>query len=859
MPSVAFPRESRLSASLILTGALLSLLLFSSPAFSVPVDPVEATAEYRAWVDRHERHFAAHPELYERKGAGWKPFHRQKWFTESRMVDGLLPDADARAAAWRERLQLTSRRVNSQERPWFSLGPENLAGRMLSIAFDPVHVGVLYAGAAGGGLWKSTDNGSSWKPLTDDLPSLAVGGVCVSPADPDVVVIATGEGTFNIDRIGGVGILRSTDAGRNWSATNVTASVSSGHGFHFVRANAVTGTMLAGATDGLYRSTDDGVTWTTIKTGGHYFDAVWRPGSATTVFTVRGDCGCAGANVKVSTDDGLTWATAGTGGATGTTVGKSKLAVTAANPDYVYAIHVNASTSGMLGLYRTTDGGATWSLRASSPNIPGGQGWYNLSLAADPGDPEKIIAGGVSLYRSVNGGASFSVVGGNVHVDHHLAEYDAWDSNTLWVGSDGGLWRSTDDGASWSDRNDGLVTYQFYDVCVNRNAGTPYYVLGGTQDNGTDRYSGTTTWSEGLGGDGMVCNINEVNGTSVFGETQFGGHYRNTSSGTGAWSPIQVGITGTGQWVAPVAQDPARGGSLYTETDDGIFRTTTGGTSGWSPVATHRAVWIDFSRIDGNVAWTTHGTGTWITTDDGSSWTKAAAFGFSTGTPTKVHAHPADVDGAFVTFSGYSSSIAHVALTTDRGATWANVSGDLPGHPVNAIAIDPDYPIDWYVGTDVGVYKSDTGGVNWIPLGEGSLPNTVVSDLEISGPARKLVAGTHGRGAWELDIPLPAAAPRSDVTAAVASPENRSLLLDAPWPNPATDRVTLRFASRSEGAAELAVYDVGGRLVTRLGAVPHDGIIRTATWLPDDHPAGAYFAVLRAGTEQVSRKIIVAR
>jgi len=125
---------------------------------------------------------------------------------------------------------------------------------------------------------------------------------------------------------------------------------------------------------------------------------------------------------------------------------------------------------------------------------------YNLTLAADPDDPETVIAGGVQLYRSTDGGTSFSVIGGNVHVDHHAAAYEPGSTNALWVGSDGGLWRSTDDGSSWTGRNTGLITYQFYDVCVNRKDGAPYYVMGGTQDNGTDKWSGTSSWSDGLGG-----------------------------------------------------------------------------------------------------------------------------------------------------------------------------------------------------------------------------------------------------------------------------------------------------------------------------------------------------------------------
>ncbi|GJM45082.1 MAG: hypothetical protein DHS20C21_19240 [Gemmatimonadota bacterium] len=804
-----------------------------------------------------EAYFSAHPEVKDEKGSGWKPFNRHKWFVEQRMYEGELPAAGARWEAWQERMnrvETTLRRSGEPEPVWFSLGPANLAGRMLSIAFHPSDANIVYAGSAGGGLWKSTDNGTSWAAMTDHLPSLAVGGVAVSPNDPDIVVIATGEGTFNIDRIGGVGILRSTDAGVTWATTSLSYAESSGHGFHFVEANPITGTLLAGATDGLYRSTDDGATWTQEVNGGSFFDAKWKPGDANKVYSVRGSCNCSGANVKVSTDDGDTWSAVGGGTPSGSNVGKSKLAVTAADPDYVYVVYGNTS-SNLLGVWRTTDDGASWSQRATSPNIQGGQGWYNLSLTADPNDAERIISGGVSLYKSTDGGATFSGTGGGaVHVDHHLAAYEPGNPDAVWVGSDGGLWRSAADGdGTWVGRNSGLVTYQFYDICVNKNASTPYYVFGGTQDNGTDKWSGTTTWSQGLGGDGMVCVINEPSGATVFAETQFGNHYKSRDFGTGPWTSIQGGITGSGQWVTPVAGDANAGGHLYTETSSGIFRTLTGG--GWTLVASHRATWIDISRLDGDVVWTTRSSGTFLTTDDGGTWTQAAPFGFSTGNPTKIHADPADVDGAFVTFSSYAS-VAHVARTTDRGASWTDVSGNLPNVPVNAIVVDPESTDDWYIGTDVGVWKSDDGGANWLPWGDGSLPNTVIDDLEISHPNRKLVAGTHGRGAWELDIPLAA----TDVAVNVGEGPARNLMLDRPFPNPTADRVMLRFAARQDGPVSLSIYDVRGRMISRLAEFSTgDGVIRTTPWFPDDSPSGVYFAVLNAGAERISRKIVVAR
>jgi hypothetical protein len=782
-------------------------------------------------------YYEANPELKNQKGSGWKPYNRLKWFHEQRMMNGELPPVGARWQAWERKRELERRAGVNPRATWFALGPANFAGRMLAVATDPTNPSIVYAGAAGGGLWKSTDTGATWVPKSDELLSLAVGGVAVSPVDPNIVVIGTGEATNNIDRIGGVGILRSTDAGDTWEETDLTLLPSSGHGFHVVEVSP-NGIFLAGASDGLWRSSDAGATWTLIRDGGDHYDVKWKPGDPNTVFTAKGD-DSGGNNVKISTDAGLTWTKAGSGQPLSFQVGQTKIAMSAAAPDWIYAMYVDKANSTLLGIYRSTDGGSTWTLRTTTPNIPGQQGWYNLSLAVDPNDANRVIAGGVELWRSTNGATTFFGIGGNVHVD--------------WVATDGGMWRSTNDGSSWTNQNNGLVTYQFYDICVNNGPG-PYYIMGGTQDNGTDKWSGTTTWANGLGGDGMVCNINPVTGTTVYAERQFGAHRKNLNSGSGgagSWNTIMNGISGTGAWATPVDEDQNLGNHLYTSTNQGIFRTTAGGNP-WVQVANHTATWISISPVNGNVVWTVAGTAK-FTTDDGGTWHDAAPYGFPTGGATKILAHPTDVNTAFVTFSGYGDGAAHVAMTTDMGASWANVTGNFPSQPVNTIVVNPSLITQWFIGTDVGVWVSVTGGETWFPY-ETGLPNTVVVDLEIKNSLQKLVAGTHGRGAWEIDI-APDIGTSAELTA-VTGPIN--LMLDRPAPNPVQDRTMLRYAAKHAGAVTLTIYDVQGRLVSNLAEYSTgDGIIRTTPWFTDDVPSGVYFAVLRAGSDQKSHKLIV--
>ena len=245
------------------------------------------------------------------------------------------------------------------------------------------------------------------------------------------------------------------------------------------------------------------------------------------------------------------------------------------------------------------------------------------------------------------------------------------------------------------------------------------------------------------------------------------------------------------------------------------------------------------------------------TTDDAETWESAAGYGFATGTPTKIHAHPTDIGTAFVTFSGYGVGDAHIAMTTDTGATWVDVTGDLVSQPVNTMIVDPLDPAAWYIGTDAGVWSSTNGGANWLPH-EVGLPNAMILDLEIRRNARKLVAGTHGRGAWEIDLP-----DLSGVEVAgedVPGGSSIYLMLDPPYPNPLRDRTLLRFASRRPGPVSLDVYDARGRHVSHVGELREgDGIIRTTWWSAGDLPSGVYFVTLRSGGEMKSRRIVITK
>ncbi len=834
----------------VLAGLFLSTGISAEEATPVP-DGV-------ARIEKLGAYFEAHPELKEQKSSGWKPYNRAKWLRERRMIDGEMTAGEAQWRVWEEKERRASARNKSAAGNWFPIGPLNISGRILSIAFDPTDTSILYAGSASGGLWKSADAGTTWVTTTDDLPTLAIGAVCVLPSNPNIVLIGTGEGAISGAGSDGVGILRSTDAGLTWNLTSFSFPIPSGHGFHIMKVCPLTGTILAGANDGLYRSTDDGLTWTQVQSNGDFYDIQFKPDDLSVIYTCKGQ-GIARNNVKISTDDGATWSKLGTGQPASNLVGKTRIAVCASSPDVIYASYVNSSNAQTLGIYRSDDAGLNWYATYSGPNMTGGQGFYNLTLAVDPDSVDIVLAGGVQLYRSTDGGVNFSLTGDgyglgtetSVHWDHHDMLYEPGSTNTVWVANDGGIWKSVDDGANWNSRREGLATYQFYDICVSQS--DPSFAMGGTQDNGVPgRVVGEEWFTSTLFADGFVCNIKPGNANGVYAESQFGGHVKSLDGGQ-SWTSATTGITGTGLWLTPVAMDINDPKQLFTSTSNGIFRTNNR-MGLWTNVGGASAIWLDVSLANGDIVWMVNASASYVSIDDGDSWTVSSPFGFAVGSETKIAAHPIAEGTAFITFGNYNTN-AKVAMTTDYGATWTDVTGDLPIQPVNTMVVDPDDPVAWYIGTDMGVWTSTNGGINWVPFDTG-LPNAFIADLEIRRTTRKLAAGTYGRGMWESDLP-----PLSTgVQTAVSIGSTLNLMLDPPYPNPVVSEAAFRFAARHEGPVSLDIYDVRGRLVDHLADASHgDGYIRTVTWSADRVASGVYFMRLSAGGQSLARRIVITK
>lgn len=440
------------------------------------------------------------------------------------------------------------------------------------------------------------------------------------------------------------------------------------------------------------------------------------------------------------------------------------MAVTNANPNYVYFVSSLSSNSGFKGLYRSTNSGTSFSQRSSTPNIlnqtsngseSGGQGWYDLAIAVDPTNAETIYVGGVNTWKSTNGGTSWSLKTHwsgalgvqTVHADKHVLEFQG--STMLWEGNDGGIYRSPDGGAKWEHKSNGLRISQMYRIGVSQ---TSSKVIAGLQDNGTKLLNTNGKWADVLGGDGMDCAINPSDANVMYGCIQYGELNRSTNGGTN-WTNIKNNISSslTGAWVTPYrlnAQNPsnilAGYAAIYSSTNQGTAWTTIGTTA---QVGTDNKTILEISASDPTTIYTGTSSSLWKTTDGGTTWASIASPGSGI---SSLFIHPTDSNKLWATRSNYTAGN-KVFHSTNGGTTWVNISGTLPNLPANTVIYQNNTQNGIYVGMDIGVFYKDDTMSDWEIFSDG-LPNVLVSELEIDYTNGWLYAATFGRGLWKTEI-----------------------------------------------------------------------------------------------------------
>ena len=500
-------------------------------------------------VDAGNAYWESHDK--DAKGSGYKPFKRWEAYWENYVgEDGYLPTGTQLYNSWvTANARNNTRNTLVDESNWSSLGPTDFInqstnaaniGRINVVIKDPNNANIYYAGAPSGSIWKSIDSGGTWTPLTDELPQIGVSGIAIDYNDSDNIYIATGD-----DDAGdsfSVGVWTSKDGGTTWEQTGLNPSNSPTR-MNDIYIHPTNSNILWVATNGgVYKTTDGGNTWTNTLSG-NIRDIKIKPGDPNTIYAVSST------NFYKSTNAGDSFILSNTGLPTSSS--RLVIDVTPANSDVVYVVSAN-NANGYQGIYKSTNSGSSFSQGANATNIfESSQAWYDLALAVSDTDEDEIYVGVLNIWRSQNGGDSFIKLNNwairnasYTHADiHFLRFYD----NELYVGSDGGFFKSSNSGITFTDYTVGMEISQFYRISVSQQ--TADKIAGGTQDNGGFAYS--SQWANYHGGDGMESVIDPNNDNLYYGFMQFGQNIF-VSSNSGQTGSAAFGGPASGNWVTPM-------------------------------------------------------------------------------------------------------------------------------------------------------------------------------------------------------------------------------------------------------------------------------------------------------------------
>lgn len=660
---------------------------------------------------------------------------------------------------------------------WKEQGPNNLGGRTRTLLVDPNDVSgnTVFAGSVGGGLWKTTNINSAtpnWNPVDDLAGNLAVTSIAADPSNPLVMYFATGEGYNNFDAIRGSGVWKSVDGGVSWSQLASTT----GTNFRFCQKVAVNSAgivFVATSTGGLQRSADGGVTFTKVLGTGLAITGATSNFSYDVEIAANGDIFASlDGSVHKSTNSGVTFGAAQT---LPITPSRIELAVAPSDANYVYAVSELGNV--VNGILQTTNGGTTWIARTEpadfDPGIPAadfsnGQAWYDLSIAVDPNNRDRLFVGGIDLFVSADGAGTWTQIahwyGGfglqYVHADQHNVVFQNGSSTIAYFVNDGGVYRTTNANAAVptiEDRNANYRTAQFYATAMHPTAQTPFY-LAGAQDNGTHKFTanGPQPTVEVTGGDGAFCHIDQDQPQFQFTQYIFNEYYRSTDGGN-SWTNV---TSSGGSFINPTDYDDvnnklyaARNAGQYLRWDD----PQTGATFTTVTVAALGAGQVSAIKVSPNTANRVFfGTniGTVVRVDNAN----AAAVGtaISTGLPgayvSSIEVETGNDNHLIVTFSNYG--VNSVWESTNGGTSWTSVEGNLPDIPIRWALFNPNNPDQAILATELGVWSTDdlNGGSTVWGASNSGLANVRVDMLQIRQSDKYVIAATHGRGLYASDV-----------------------------------------------------------------------------------------------------------
>jgi hypothetical protein len=681
----------------------------------------------------------------------------------------------------------SDRNINSG---WTFMGPStypyqnldaqgNGIGRVDRITFHPTNANIFFICTPAGGLWGTLNGGSTWNNLTDHLPAIGISGFVITPSNTSIMYLLTGDGDSNI---GGfvedfgylntsIGVLKSTDGGVSWHQTGTFPGVTGDFtGYRLVQSPADPNILLAATSDGLYRTINGGDTWMKELNLTTY-DLEFKPGDPTRIYaSVFGD-------IWISTNSGASWTSNSTYDINPNTCGPSnggriEIAVAPTSSGKVYFISGPVTGTGKFcGLWLSTDSGASFTRQSTMPNVLGdsdngndtyGFSSYDLAIACRSDLSTTIIVGGATLWRSTTSGSTWihSTSYGEdslytyIHPDVHDIAYNPI-NDYVYAATDGGLFRSTDNGVTWTDLSLNIEASQFYhmrgwDGNINK-------LMGGLQDNGVKyRMDNSSAFGHIFGADGFDVVFNPDTGEPAFATYNTGVRKFSGDGSSDTWVPTP-GYSGYFKPLAIHNTDPdiifAGDYNIIKSTDGGSNWSDKGASGSWSLTSCPSNSTRFYSA--GGTSYQNGSGSLYFSGDTGDTWTARSG---NTGFPdpsnwvkiTDVTVKPNNSSYVWACFGGFDDGY-KVVMSDNTGTSWTNLSFNLPNVPVYCLAIDNNNGA--YAGTDIGVFYLGPTVSAWMPWSNG-LPNVAVTDLVIfdDGTTKKIRAATFGRGVWQSNL-----------------------------------------------------------------------------------------------------------
>ena len=657
----------------------------------------------------------------------------------------------------RRRARTTRRRARvaapTAPPPWQAIGPSlipngqtygsndvDVIGRVAAIAVDPNDPKHLLLGAAGGGIWESRDTGATWTPRSDQMPSLAIGAIAFDPTNPKRVYAGSGEGNFYANL--GAGVYKSTDGGATWAVSASAPFV--GVGFYDLVVDPQTPAVLyAATTTGFYKSINSGASWSVKRAVKCWDISVHPTGGSVEILAAFAD------GLFVSANAGNTFAAVAlpswpAGSLARLAVDRVNTAPTVA---YVFAAKGSAGH-----LWRRA--GATWTKITSLPaSLNINQAWYDWYVAATPNNQNQVYIGAIDAYRGTVSGSTgtwtnITTQGNNsIHPDQHCLTFSPNNPQIIYAGNDGGIFRSANSGATWTALNKGLGITEIEYLASDPNMWK--WLMGGTQDNGTIRYTGSTVWDHIADGDGGDCGVNQLNPNVVYHSYYYVSLERSTNKGN-TWTGLGLPWPPT---LGSLFYPPVEVSGLTVAIGAASLLVARNGVQPWTTVALGLSSGefpSAMRAIDANTLLIGSTAGRVLRVWWTGVWNKAQLTSPAPRYISCVAVDPSNPQRFWVTISQIGGGL--VYRTDNAGSTWVNCTAGLPNIPMNSVVVDPANFKRVWVAADVGVYQTLDLGSSWAAFSNG-LANAMAADLLFHKQDRMLICATRNRGAWVMPVP----------------------------------------------------------------------------------------------------------